>query len=121
MEENEDLPGVPGAVQLYRRLQKAFPDVAFGLLHGQQSPKEKEAAAAAFRAGQIQVLVSTTVIEVGVDVPNATVMAIEHADALALPNFISCGAAWAGGSMRPIASCCAARIPEMPPSPGFTC
>ena len=84
VEENEDLPGVPGAVQLYRRLQKAFPDVAFGLLHGQQSPKEKEAAAAAFRAGQIQVLVSTTVIEVGVDVPNATVMAIEHADRFGL-------------------------------------
>lgn len=84
VEENEDLPGVPGAVQLYRRLQKAFPDVRFGLLHGQQPAKEKEAAAAAFRAGAIQVLVSTTVIEVGVDVPNATVMAIEHADRFGL-------------------------------------
>ena len=84
VEENEDLPGVPGAVQLYRRLQKAFPSVRFGLLHGQQPPKEKEAVAAAFRAGQIQVLVSTTVIEVGVDVPNATVMAIEHADRFGL-------------------------------------
>ena len=84
VEENEDLPGVPGAVQLYRRLQKAFPSVRFGLLHGQQPPKEKEAVAAAFRAGDIQVLVSTTVIEVGVDVPNATVMAIEHADRFGL-------------------------------------
>ena len=84
VEENEDLPGVPGAVQLYRRLQKAFPSVRFGLLHGQQPPKKKEAVAAAFRAGQIQVLVSTTVIEVGVDVPNATVMAIEHADRFGL-------------------------------------
>ena len=84
VEENEDLPGVPGAVQLYRRLQKAFPSVHFGLLHGQQPPKEKEAVAAAFRAGDIQVLVSTTVIEVGVDVPNATVMAIEHADRFGL-------------------------------------
>ena len=84
VEESEDLPGVPGAVELYATLRKAFPSLRLGLLHGQMHPREKEAAAAAFRAGLTDVLVSTTVIEVGVDVPNATVMAIEHADRFGL-------------------------------------
>jgi len=51
-----------------------------GLLHGQMRPAEKEAAMAAFRRGDIEVLVATTVVEVGVDVPDATVMVIEDAD-----------------------------------------
>jgi ATP-dependent DNA helicase RecG len=55
-----------------------------GLLHGQMPPADKEAAMAAFRAGDVDVLVATTVIEVGVDVPNATVMVVEDADRFGL-------------------------------------
>jgi ATP-dependent DNA helicase RecG len=57
-----------------------FPDLRLGLLHGQMKAKEKEAVMSAFRAAELDVLVSTTVIEVGVDVPNATVMVVEDAD-----------------------------------------
>ncbi|MFN3729587.1 MAG: ATP-dependent DNA helicase RecG [Fimbriimonadaceae bacterium] len=63
----------------YRLSQETFPDLEVGLLHGQMKPKDKEAIMDRFRAGEIQVLVSTTVIEVGVDVPNASVMVIEDA------------------------------------------
>jgi ATP-dependent DNA helicase RecG len=63
-----------------RRLaEKVFPDLAVGLVHGDMKAEDKEAAMAAFRDGRIDVLVATTVIEVGVDVPNATVMLIEDA------------------------------------------
>ncbi len=57
-----------------------WPGCGIGLVHGQLPSKEKEAVMAAFRSGALQVLVATTVIEVGVDVPNATVMVIEDAD-----------------------------------------
>jgi len=59
-------------------------DLRLGLLHGQMHPNDKEAAMRAFRAGETDVLVATTVIEVGVDVPNATVMVIEDADRFGL-------------------------------------
>jgi ATP-dependent DNA helicase RecG len=69
------------ATEEYERLQaEVFPELHLALLHGQMPSKEKEAVMAAFRAGEVDVLVSTTVIEVGVDVPNATVMVIEDAD-----------------------------------------
>ena len=61
-----------------------FPDATVGLLHGRMRFGEKEAVMRAFKAGEIQVLVSTTVIEVGIDVPNATVMLIEHAERFGL-------------------------------------
>ena len=63
---------------------KVFPDLRVGLLHGKLRPKEKEAAMAAFASGQTQVLVSTTVVEVGVDVPNASLMVIENAERFGL-------------------------------------
>ena len=63
---------------------KVFPDLRVGLLHGKLRPKEKEAAMAAFASGQIQVLVSTTVVEVGVDVPNASLIIIENAERFGL-------------------------------------
>jgi ATP-dependent DNA helicase RecG len=73
------------ATQEYKRLsEKVFPDLRVALLHGRLPGEEKERVMAAFRAGTVQVLVSTSVVEVGVDVPNATVMVIEHADRFGL-------------------------------------
>src|SRR5208282_770089 len=69
----------------YERLAKTvFPKQRLGLLHGRLKTDEKDAVMERFRAGEIQILVATTVIEVGVDVPNATVMVIEHADRFGL-------------------------------------
>jgi ATP-dependent DNA helicase RecG len=69
----------------YERLAKnAFPKLRVGLLHGRLKNEEKEAVMERFRCGELNVLVATTVIEVGVDVPNATVMVIEHADRFGL-------------------------------------
>lgn len=64
--------------------QKVFPDARVGVLHGRLSGADKESVMQDFRAGRIQVLVATTVIEVGVDVPNATVMIVEDADRFGL-------------------------------------
>ncbi|MEW8978191.1 MAG: ATP-dependent DNA helicase RecG [Symbiobacterium sp.] len=72
------------ATEWYERLRAEYPEVRMGLLHGRLPPAEKEAVMEAFRRGEIQVLVATTVIEVGVDVPNATMMIIEGADRFGL-------------------------------------
>lgn len=72
------------ATEWAERLRKALPGFRIGLLHGRLKPPEKEAAMEAFRSGETQILVATTVIEVGVDVPNATVMVIEGADRFGL-------------------------------------
>jgi ATP-dependent DNA helicase RecG len=69
----------------YERLAKSvFPAIRVGLLHGRLKNEEKDAVMDEFRRGTLQILVSTTVIEVGVDVPNATIMVIEHADRFGL-------------------------------------
>jgi ATP-dependent DNA helicase RecG len=65
-------------------LRKVFPGLEVGLLHGQLKAEEKQAVMGRFRSGEIRVLVATTVIEVGVDVPNATVMIVEHAERFGL-------------------------------------
>ena len=74
------------AVKSYaRQLQEqVFPDLRVALLHGKLRPREKEAVMAAFAAGEVQILVSTTVVEVGVDVPNASLIVIENADRFGL-------------------------------------
>ena len=73
------------AVRMYEQLSKVvFPEFRVALLHGRLPSQEKEAVMAQFRSGEAQVLVATQVIEVGVDVPNATVMLIEHADLFGL-------------------------------------
>lgn len=73
------------AVAEYERLRKSvFPRMCLGLLHGRMKSEEKEQVMEAFRRGDLQILVSTTVIEVGVDVPNATIMVIEHAERFGL-------------------------------------
>ena len=68
----------------FDRLSGLLPDLRVGLIHGQMRSVDKEAAMSAFRAGATDVLVATTVIEVGIDVPNATVMVIEDADRFGL-------------------------------------
>ncbi len=73
------------AMAEYERLSKeVFPQLRVGLLHGRLSSEEKEEVMRSFRANEVQVLVATTVVEVGVDVPNATVMVIEHAERFGL-------------------------------------
>ena len=84
VEENEEL-GIKSAEVWAETLQKTvFPDLRVLLLHGQMKGAEKEAVMAAFAAGEGDILVATTVIEVGVDVPNATLMVIEDADRFGL-------------------------------------
>jgi ATP-dependent DNA helicase RecG len=72
------------AVTAFEDLQKQFPEYQLGLLHGRMKPDEKDLVMRRFRAGEFQILVSTTVIEVGVDVPNANIMVIEHAERFGL-------------------------------------
>jgi ATP-dependent DNA helicase RecG len=82
----EDSPKVEAASATaeFQRLSALMPDLRVGLIHGQLRPVEKEAVMSEFRAGEIDVLVATTVIEVGIDIPNATVMVIEDADRFGL-------------------------------------
>jgi ATP-dependent DNA helicase RecG len=76
---------VKAAEQMHRQLrEKIFPNLHVGLLHGRLDASEKEHVMREFQQGKIEILVATTVIEVGVDVPNATVMVIEHADRFGL-------------------------------------
>jgi ATP-dependent DNA helicase RecG len=73
------------AEEMHRRLSsEIYPDLAIGLLHGRMSPEEKDRVMAGFRTRRLHVLVSTVVIEVGIDVPNATLMVIEHAERFGL-------------------------------------
>jgi ATP-dependent DNA helicase RecG len=82
----EDSPKVEAASASaeHARLSTLMPDLRVGLIHGQLRPADKEGVMSSFRDGEIDVLVSTTVIEVGIDVPNATVMVIEDADRFGL-------------------------------------
>ncbi|HJB32542.1 ATP-dependent DNA helicase RecG [uncultured Oscillibacter sp.] len=86
VEENEELPDERKAVTEYaKKLQaEVFPDLKVAFVHGKMKPKEKDAVMAAFAAHETDILVSTTVIEVGVDVPNAAVMVIENAERFGL-------------------------------------
>ncbi|HZH71967.1 MAG TPA: ATP-dependent DNA helicase RecG [Mariniphaga sp.] len=68
----------------YRHITAAFPDIPTGILHGRMKPAQKENAMQKFKIGETRILVATTVIEVGVDVPNATVMVIESAERFGL-------------------------------------
>ena len=84
VEESEKLD-VKAAVAEHKRFsEKIFPDFKVGLLHGRMSSEDKDAALNAFRDNEIQIIVSTTVIEVGVDVPNATLILIENAERFGL-------------------------------------
>jgi len=83
IEESEQLQ-LQTAIDTFETLKKDFPDLAVGLVHGRLKPAEKAQVMADFKAKKIQLLVATTVIEVGVDVPNATLMVIEHAERMGL-------------------------------------
>ncbi|MCR4399751.1 MAG: helicase-related protein, partial [Syntrophomonadaceae bacterium] len=84
MEESE-AQDLQAATALWQSLAGGvFADLRLGLLHGRLKAAEKAAAVEAFRRGETDILVTTTVVEVGVDVPNATVMVVEHAERFGL-------------------------------------
>lgn len=85
VEEGEEPQALHSATDLFRELSAThFRGYRLGLLHGRMKAAEKEAVMTAFAAGEIQLLISTTVIEVGVDVPNAVIMVVEDADRFGL-------------------------------------
>jgi ATP-dependent DNA helicase RecG len=84
IEENEEME-LKAAMKMYKELSsRIFPDLKVAVLHGRLDAETKETAMRLFQKGEVQILVATTVIEVGVDVPNATVMVIEHAERFGL-------------------------------------
>jgi ATP-dependent DNA helicase RecG len=83
IEESEALQ-LKTALETHERLAKTFPALKIGLLHGRLPAREKSAMMESFRKGETQLLVATTVVEVGVDVPNASLMVIEHAERMGL-------------------------------------
>lgn len=84
IEESESITAQAATAEYERLSQNVFPDLRVGLLHGKMSSAEKDAVMEEFRKGDLDILVSTPVIEVGIDVPNATVMLIESADRFGL-------------------------------------
>jgi len=83
IEESEVLQ-LQTANDIFALMQSEFPELAVGLVHGRMKSSEKQAVMSAFTNGELQLLVATTVIEVGVDVPNASLMVIEHAERMGL-------------------------------------
>jgi ATP-dependent DNA helicase RecG len=84
IEESETLSAKAATSEAERLQQEVFQDLRIGLLHGKMRPEEKDTVMSRFAAGETDILVSTTVVEVGVDVPNSTVMVIENADRFGL-------------------------------------
>jgi ATP-dependent DNA helicase RecG len=84
VEESETLEVKSAKAEFKRLSAEVFPKLSLGLLHGKMKPKEKDAVMQDFVNGKIQILVATTVIEVGIDVPNATIMLVEAADRFGL-------------------------------------
>lgn len=93
--------GMKAVKQYYEQVAcPLLPGRRIGLLHGKMKPKDKDEVMQQFKAGELDVLVSTTVIEVGVDVPNATVMVIENAERFGLSALHQLRGAW--GAVRRI-------------------
>ena len=83
VEESEKID-LKAATAMAEQITRVFPEFQVALLHGRMKGDEKDAVMRRFAAGQLQILVSTTVVEVGVDVPNATLMVVEHAERFGL-------------------------------------
>lgn len=85
VEENEQMSELKNVIEYTAKLQaEQFPHIPMGYLHGKMKPKEKNAIMTQFASGEIKILVSTTVVEVGVNVPNATIIVIENAERFGL-------------------------------------
>ncbi len=84
IEESETLISIKSVKKHYEDLQKVFPDLKLGLLHGRLKPKEKDLVLEKFRTGELDILVTTPVVEVGIDIPNATIMLIESSQRFGL-------------------------------------
>ena len=85
VEEGEEESALVSAEQYFKELKSGpFADYTLGLLHGKMKPKDKDAVMRSFSAGEIDLLIATTVVEVGVDVPNAAIMVIENAERFGL-------------------------------------
>ena len=84
VEESENMDGLKSVAEQFEYYKSVFKDFKVEILHGKMRPKEKDEIMMRFKAGEIDVLISTTVIEVGVDVPNATMMVIENAERFGL-------------------------------------
>lgn len=84
VEESEQIDARAATAEYERLSREVFPDLRLGLLHGRMRPSEKDAVMRAFRDHEVDILVSTSVVEVGIDVPNATVMLIEGAERFGL-------------------------------------
>lgn len=84
VEESELVQGVMSAEEYFKKAQPLFPNYRLDLLHGKMSPKKKDEVMLKFKNGETQLLISTVVIEVGVDVPNAVIMVIENAERFGL-------------------------------------
>jgi ATP-dependent DNA helicase RecG len=82
--EESEKADLRAAKAMAEQLTAEWPDLTVGLVHGQLKADERDAVMRRFRAGEVQVLVATTVIEVGIDVPNATVMLVEHPERFGL-------------------------------------
>lgn len=82
--EESEILSAQAAEVTYRELQQLLPNITVGLVHGKMKPQQKQQIMQAFKQGEIQLLIATTVIEVGVDVPNASLMIIENAERLGL-------------------------------------
>jgi ATP-dependent DNA helicase RecG len=86
IEDSEEIEA-QAAQTTFEQLSEALPELRVALLHGRMKPTEKQDTMRRFKAGELQLLVATTVIEVGVDVPNASLMVIENAERLGLAQF----------------------------------
>jgi ATP-dependent DNA helicase RecG len=83
--EESEKSDIAAAVDMYKELkQNIFPDIEMGVIHGKMKSDEKKSIMTDFEQNKINILVATTVIEVGIDVPNATIMLIEHAERFGL-------------------------------------
>ena len=84
VEESENMDGLKSVTEQFEYYKNIFKDFKVEILHGKMKPKEKDEIMARYKAHEIDVLISTTVIEVGVDVPNATIMVVENAERFGL-------------------------------------